>query len=136
MKYQVVIETSESAVVQTTYLIKEFTYHFLGISFDPVEKADKKKRDIVRKYTFTSSLLAPPFARDDIRRFRVIRQKFHGEDDINVVIEATSLQEACDKFATPYNDVFEIVDEIELTKFTTVPSGGQIRKVREKAAER
>jgi hypothetical protein len=45
----------------------------------------------------------------DPRRFKIIRQQYHGENDINVVIEATSLQEACDKFATPYNDIFEVV---------------------------
>jgi len=135
MKYQVVIESSESAVVKTTYLIKEFTYHFLAIAFDPIDRTDKKKKDTLRKYTFTSSTLAPPFARDDIRRYRVIRQKFHGEDDINIVIEATSLQEACDKFATPYNDVFEVVEEIQHPKFTPAPTATQLRKAREKAAE-
>src|SRR5258706_11266295 len=96
MKYQVVIESAASAVVKTTYLIKEFSYEFLGISFDPV-KGSAKKRNANGKYTFTSSTMAPPFARDDIRRYRIIRQKFHGEDNINVTVEAASLQEACDK---------------------------------------
>ena len=109
MKYQVEIQSSASAVVKTTYLIKEFSYEFFTISFDPQDRAAKKKKDIIRKFVFTSSLLAPPFAHDDVQRFRKIRQKFHGEDDINVTIEATSLQEACDKFAAPYNDVFEVV---------------------------
>lgn len=112
MKYQVVIESPEEAVVKTTYLNKNFSYVFLGISSDPEERPTKaaKKKNIPRKYTFTSSALMPPFAVGDPRRFKIIRQMFHGENDINVVIEATSLQEACDKFATPYNDVFEVIE--------------------------
>src|SRR6185503_942771 len=117
MKYQVVVKSKEEAVVQTTYLIKEFSYVFLAINWEAEDKADKKKK-IVRKYTFTSSALQPPFARDDINRYKVIRKDFHGEDDLNVVVEATSLQEACDKFATPYNDVFEIISQKELGTIT------------------
>jgi hypothetical protein len=107
MKYQVVIESPESAVVKTTYLNKNFTYIFFGITFDPVDRASKKKKE-TRKYTFTSSTLQPPFPVGDPRRFKIIRQQFHGEDDLNVTIEATSLQEACDIFATPYKDIFEV----------------------------
>jgi len=113
MKYQVVLESPDEAIVKTTYLNKNFSYVFLAISSDPEEKPSKakaKKNSVARKYTFTSSALQPPFALDDPRRFKIIRQMYHGENDINVVIEATSLQEACDKFATPYNDVFEVID--------------------------
>ena len=108
MKYQVVIESPEEAIVKTTYLNKNFSYVFLAISCDPEDRSSKKK-NVNRKYTFMSSALQPPYAVGDPRRFKIIRQMFHGENDINVVIEATSLQEACDKFATPYNDVFEVV---------------------------
>jgi hypothetical protein len=117
MKYQVIIKSKEEAVVQTTYLIKEFSYVFLAINWEAEDSATKKKK-ILRKYTFTSSALQPPFAKDDVNRFKVIRKDFHGEDDINVVVEATSLQEACDKFATPYNDVFEIISQKELGVMT------------------
>lgn len=111
MKYQVVIESPDEAIVKTTYLNKNFSYVFLAISSDPEERPSKasKKKNVSRKYTFMSSALQPPFAVGDPRRFKIIRQQYHGENDINVVIEATSLQEACDKFATPYNDIFEVV---------------------------
>jgi hypothetical protein len=108
MKYQVVIESPEVAVVQTTYLNKNFNYIFLTITFDHEDRAEKKKKHL-RKYTFASSALLPPFALNDPRRFKIIRQHFHGENDINVVVEAETLQEACDKFATPYKDIFEVV---------------------------
>ena len=109
MKYQVVVESPDEAIVKTTYLNKNFSYVFLAISCDPEERPSKKK-NVNRKYTFMSSALQPPYAIGDPRRFKIIRQMFHGENDINVVIEATSLQEACDKFATPYNDVFEVIE--------------------------
>lgn len=109
MKYQVVIESPAEAIVKTTYLNKNFSYVFLAISSDPEEKPSKKK-NVTRKYTFMSSALQAPYAIGDPRRFKIIRQMYHGENDINVVIEATSLQEACDKFATPYNDVFEVIE--------------------------
>ena len=108
MKYQVVIESPGEAVVKTTYLNKDFSYVFLGILGDLAERTSKKK-NLKRKFTFVSSGLQPPFPAGDPRRFKVIRKDFHGEDDINVTIEAKSLQEACDKFAAPYNDVFEVV---------------------------
>ena len=114
MKYQVVVKSKEEAVVQTTYLIKEFSYIFLTIGIPPEGQHPSKKKKTVGKYTFTSSALLPPFARDDVMRYKTIRQNYHGEDDLNVEIEATSLQEACDKFAAPYNDVFEIVSQKEV----------------------
>jgi hypothetical protein len=134
MKYQVVIESEGFAIVKTTYLNKNFTYVFFEITFEPIDRASKKK-NVTRKFTFTSSTLQPPFALDDPKRFKIIRQQFHGENDINVVIEATSLQEACDKFATPYNDVFEVVEEVRHPKFTPAPTAAQLRKARAAAAE-
>ncbi|HYM20292.1 MAG TPA: hypothetical protein VEW28_04725 [Candidatus Kapabacteria bacterium] len=108
MKYQVIVKSPEAAIVKTTYLNKMFSYVFLDITCEPLETPSKKK-NIVRKYRFTSSALRPPLPLGDPLRFKVIRQQYHGESDINAVIEATTLQEACEKFATPYNDVFEVV---------------------------
>ncbi|MFI5263684.1 MAG: hypothetical protein ACHQM6_04130 [Candidatus Kapaibacterium sp.] len=127
MKYQVVVESPEEAIVQTSYLNKNFNYVFLAISCDPEDKASKKKKN-VRKYTFMSSALQPPYAVGDPKRFKVIRQAYHGETDLMVVIEATSLEEACEKFATPYNDVFEVLAEVNHPPFTLPMTGAQRKK--------
>jgi len=132
MKYQVVIESTEEAIVKTTYLNKNFSYVFLAISCDPDERSAKKKKSL-KKYTFTSSALLPPYAVGDPRRFKMIRQQYHGESDINVVVEAASLQEACDKFATPYNDVFEVLSEVHHPPFTPALTGAQRKKMRAEA---
>ncbi|MDP4219455.1 MAG: hypothetical protein Q8916_02715 [Bacteroidota bacterium] len=129
MRYQVVLESPDEAIVKTTYLNKSFNYVFLGITCEPTEGSSKKK-NVVKKYTFLSSALLPPFPHGDPRRFKVIRQMFHGENDINVVVEATSLQEACDKFATPYNDVFEVMEAVVHPPFTPPPTAAQKRKAR------
>jgi hypothetical protein len=108
MKYQVVIESPHEAIVKTTYLNKNFSYVFLAITFDP----EKSKHTIASgpgEYTFTSVGLLPPLPVGDPKRYTVIRQEYHRQNDINVVIKAKSLQEACDKFAEPYADIFEIV---------------------------
>lgn len=118
MKYQVVVKSEEEAVVQTTYLGREFSYVFLTISSVP-EEGKSKKKDHLTKFTFASSALLPPYDRTDTTRFKVIRQNYHGEDALNVVIEALNLQEACDKFATPYNDVFEIISQHQLENTTS-----------------
>jgi hypothetical protein len=132
MKYQVVVESPEEAIVQTSYLNKNFNYVFLAISCDPADATSKKKNS-VKKYTFISSALQPPYAVGDPRRFKMIRQQYHGESDINVIVEATSLQEACDKFATPYNDVFEVVAEVHHPPFTPPMTGAQRKKARAEA---
>ena len=132
MKYQVVIESPEEAIVQTSYLNKNFNYVFLAISCDPEEHTSKKKNS-VKKFTFTSSALQPPYAVGDPKRFKVIRQQYHGESALNVVVEATSLQEACDKFATPYNDVFEVLVEVHHPPFTPAITGAQRKKARAEA---
>ena len=128
MKYQVILESPAEAIVKTSYLNKSFSYVFLAISCDPADLASKKKNSI-KKYTFISSALQPPYALDDPRRFKEIRQQYHGESGINVVVEATSLQEACDKFATPYNDVFEVIEHVKHPAFTPVMTGAQRRKL-------
>ena len=133
MKYQVVLELPCEAVVKTTYLNKNFSYVFLGITCDPAEHSSMKK-SAKRKYTFVSSALLPPLPVGDPRRFKIIRQHFHGESDINVTIEATSLQEACNKFATPYNDVFEVIDEVKHPKYISVLPGTRTGRAKSAAA--
>ncbi|MEP7234921.1 MAG: hypothetical protein ABI778_06465 [Ignavibacteriota bacterium] len=127
MKYQVIVESPEEATVQTSYLNKNFNYVFLAISCDPSEAASKKKNSL-KKYTFISSALQPPYPIGDPKRFKVIRQQYHGESALNVVVEAASLQEACDKFATPYNDVFEVIEEIKHPPFTPAISGAALKE--------
>ena len=127
MKYQVIVESPEEAIVQTSYLNKNFNYVFLAISIDPEDAASKKKNS-VKKYTFMSSALQPPYPIGDPKRFKVIRQQYHGESALSVVVEATSLQEACDKFATPYNDVFEVIAEVKHPPFTPPMTGAQRKK--------
>jgi hypothetical protein len=109
MKYKVVLKSPGEALVKTDYLTSTFTYIFLHVHFEPTPHAKKKEVPVPKEYTFTSSALQPPYALDDPKRYKIIRQKFHGEDDIRQVIEATTLQEACDKFSAPFGDVFEVV---------------------------
>jgi len=127
MKYQVIVESPEEAIVQTSYLNKNFNYVFLAITCDPSESTSKKK-NTARKFTFTSSALMAPYAQGDPNRFKKIRQAYHGESALSVVVEAASLQEACDKFATPYNDVFEVMAEIKHPPFTPPMTGAQRKK--------
>ena len=61
MKYQVIVESPEEAIVQTSYLNKNFNYIFLAITCDPDENSSKKKNS-AKKFTFTSSALMAPYA--------------------------------------------------------------------------
>jgi hypothetical protein len=109
MIYQVVVDSPKSALVKTTYLIKEFTYIFLKIEFTPKNPKHTIK-DGVGTYQFISSALLPPPPRDDPKRFHTIRAEYHKKSDINTTIKASSLREACKTFASTYHDIFELVE--------------------------
>ncbi len=111
MKYQVVFESNRSAIVKTAYLNKSFSYVFLTITFEGTNPAHTMK-DGVGKYNFASIAFQPMPPVGDPKRFNTIRQEFHRLNDINVIIEAESLKEACLAFAQPYGDVFEIVGKV------------------------
>lgn len=104
MKYEVVIESPTAATVKATYLNKDFNYIFLDIVFDSVSPKSGKG-----EFTFSSVHLRPPVAAGDPHRHNTIRQEFHRQSDIHTVVKASSLEEACTTFFTPFQDTFQIV---------------------------
>lgn len=111
MKYQVAIDSPNTAIVKTNYLNKDFTYVFLTITFEPT-KPGHVLRDGIGKYIFESVANLPPLPVGDPKRYTTIRQDYHRLNDINVSVKATSLKEACDIFAKQYDDVFEIIGKV------------------------
>lgn len=120
MKYQVVIETPTSAVVKTAYLNPQFKYIFLDITFEPSTTGHTMK-DGKGKYLFTSVGEPPvlPFGHPD--RHKVIRQEFHRRSDVNTLVKASSLTEACGAFFESFGDTFEIVSEAPARQVKAMP---------------
>jgi hypothetical protein len=110
MKYQVVIETPKSAIVKTAYLNRDFKYIFLDITFEPSATKDTIK-DGKGKYLFTSVPVESQLPVGDPARHKIIRQEFHRRSDINTLVKASSLAEACGAFFESFGDTFEIVSE-------------------------
>lgn len=107
MKFQVVIESPRTAVVKAEYLNKDFQYVFLDVLFTPATAAST----IVKgkgEFTFASVHFQPPLAIGDPMRHKIIRSEFHRRTDVHETVKASSLEEACAAFFTPFQDTFEI----------------------------
>jgi hypothetical protein len=112
MKYQVVIESPKAAIVKATYLNKDFNYIFLDILFNSISPAHGIE-DGKGEYIFSSVQLRPPMAAGDPQRHNTIRQEFHRQSDILTTVKASSLEEACTEFFTPFQDTFQIVKPVK-----------------------
>ena len=129
MKYNVFVKSSNKAVVKASYLNKDFQYVFLNINFEPVAGTGVSKKG-KGDFTFTSVHLDPPLAFGDPMRHKIIRSEFHKRTDINETVQASSLEEACTMFFTPFQDTFEILEEEQ----PKAPAAAQKTKQRVKAA--
>ncbi len=110
MQFNVIVETPKTAVVKASYLNVDFQYVFLDIAFEPASTGTIL--DGKGDYTFTSVHLQPPLAIGNPLRHKIIRSEFHRRTDVNEVVKATSLQEACTTFFTQFQDTFQIVQEV------------------------
>lgn len=116
MQFNVIVETPKTAVVKASYLNVDFQYVFLDIAFEPSSTGSILEGK--GEYTFTSVHLQPPLAPGNPLRHKIIRSEFHRRTDVNEVVKATSLQEACTTFFTPFQDTFKIVEEVVKKPFT------------------
>ena len=108
MKYDVVIESENSAVIERVDPDNELSEIYFVITF----LGDGNIEFGRGTYNFRS-MASLPRAYGDPRGYVVVGRPFHGKTAVKRAIEATSLEHACQKFFAEWGDSFRMMGKLQ-----------------------